>query len=94
MLKLNFQKSMSEQQLTALLAKIKDDAGLKEKLQGAWPDVDAALILAKEAGFDVSKEAWLRYQANQTQDLGDAELEGMAGGGLGCCLLPILTCPP
>ncbi len=35
MLKLNFQKSMSEQQLTALLAKIKDDAGLREMLQGA-----------------------------------------------------------
>jgi hypothetical protein len=33
MLKLNFQKSMSEQQLTALLAKIKDDTGLRERLR-------------------------------------------------------------
>jgi predicted ribosomally synthesized peptide with nif11-like leader len=45
---------MSEQQLTALLAKIKDDAGLREKLQGA-ANLDAAISLAKEAGFDVSK---------------------------------------
>ena len=72
-------KSMSEEQLTALLAKIKDDAGLREKLQGA-ADLDAALALAKEAGFDVSKPEWLRYQASQTSELSDAELEGVAGG--------------
>jgi predicted ribosomally synthesized peptide with nif11-like leader len=75
----DFQKIMSEQQLTALLAKIKDDAGLREKLQGA-ADLDAALALAKEAGFDVSKEAWLRYQASHTSEISDAELESVAGG--------------
>ena len=45
---------MSEEQLTALLAKIKEDAGLQEKLKGA-ADLDAAVALAKEAGFDLSK---------------------------------------
>jgi predicted ribosomally synthesized peptide with nif11-like leader len=70
---------MSEQQLTALLAKIKDDAGLREKLQGA-PDLDAALALVKEAGFDVSKAEWLKAQASQTLELSDEELEGVAGG--------------
>ena len=70
---------MSEEQLAALLAKIKDDAGLQEKLKGA-ADLDAAIALAREAGFDVSKADWLRYQAKQTLELSDEELEGVAGG--------------
>ena len=70
---------MSEEQLAAMLAKIRDDAGLQEKLKGT-ADLDAVLAIAKEAGFDVSKAAWLRYQANQTLELSDEELEGIAGG--------------
>ena len=79
---------MSEEQLTALLAKLKEDAGLQEKLKGA-ADLDAAVALAKEAGFDVSKADWLKYQAKQTIELSstielsDEELEGVAGG-TGC----------
>jgi predicted ribosomally synthesized peptide with nif11-like leader len=80
-------QAMSEEQLAALLAKIKDDAGLQEKLQGA-ADLDAAVALAKEAGFDVSKADWLKYQATQTLELSDEELESVAGGTirtlLGC----------
>ena len=71
---------MSEEQLAALIAKLKDDEGLQEKLKGA-SDLDAVLVIAKEAGFDVSKAAWLRYQAKQTIELSDEELEGVAGGG-------------
>ena len=70
---------MSEEQLSALLAKLKVDAGLQEKLKGA-ADLDAAVALAKEAGFDVSKADWLKYQAKQTLELSDEELEGVAGG--------------
>ena len=70
---------MSEEQLTALLAKLKEDAGLQEKLKGA-ADLDAAVALAKEAGFDVSKADWLKYQAKQTVELSDEELEGVTGG--------------
>jgi predicted ribosomally synthesized peptide with nif11-like leader len=70
---------MSEEQFSALLAKLKDDAGLQEKLKGA-ADLDGAVAMAKEAGFDVSKADWLRYQANQTLELSDEELEGVAGG--------------
>ena len=70
---------MSEEQLTALLAKLKEDAGLREKLQGAR-DLDSAVALAKEAGFDVSKADWLKYQAKQTIELSDEELEGVTGG--------------
>ena len=71
--------AMSEEQLAALLAKLKDDAGLQEKLKGA-PDLDTAVELAREAGFDVNKADWLKYQAKQTLELSDKELEGAAGG--------------
>jgi predicted ribosomally synthesized peptide with nif11-like leader len=70
---------MSEEQLAALLAKLKDDAGLQEKVKSA-ADLDAVLVIAKDAGFEVSKPAWLRYQANQTLELSDEELDGIAGG--------------
>jgi len=75
-----FFQVMSEDQLMALLAKLKDDAELREKLRAAV-DLDAAVALAKESGFDVSKAAWMNYQATQTQELSDAELEGVTGGG-------------
>lgn len=68
---------MSEEQLKALLAKLKDDAGLQEKLKGA-AELDAAVAMARDAGFDVNKADWLRYQAKQT--LSEDELEGVAGG--------------
>ncbi len=71
---------MSDEHLLALLAKLKEDAGLREKLKGA-ADLDAAVVMAKEAGFDVSKADWLRYQeANQVLELSDKELEAVAGG--------------
>jgi predicted ribosomally synthesized peptide with nif11-like leader len=89
---LSFLKLMSQEQLAALLAKLKDDADLREKLQGA-PDLDAVLAMAKEAGFDVSKESWLRYQASQSSELSDAELEGVAGGGGGITVFAsIIAC--
>ena len=79
-------RAMSEEQLTALLAKLKDDVGLQEKLKGA-ADLDAAVALAKDAGFDISKADWLKYQAQQTLELSDEELEGVAGGILPSCFL-------
>ncbi len=72
-------KAMSEEQLSALLAKLKEDAGLREKLQGAG-DLDAAVAIAQQAGFDVRKADWLKHQARQTLELSDAELEGVTGG--------------
>ncbi len=86
--------AMSEEQLAALFAKLKDDAGLQEKLKGA-ADLDAALAIAKDAGFDVSKADWLRYQANQTPELSDEELEGISGGtGIGSlrCHSVVIRC--
>jgi predicted ribosomally synthesized peptide with nif11-like leader len=75
---------MSEEQLAALLAKLKEDAGLQEKLKGAG-DLDAAVAMANEAGFDVSKADWLRHQARQTLGLSDEELEGVSGAGAPSC---------
>ena len=72
---------MSEEQLTALLAKLKEDAGLQEKFKNA-ADLDAAVAMAKDAGFDVSKADWLKHQAKQTLELSDEELEGVSGGKL------------
>ena len=71
---------MPEEQLSALLAKLKEDAGLQEKLKGA-ADLDAAVAMAKEAGFDVSKADWLKHQAKQALQLNDEELKGVFGGG-------------
>jgi hypothetical protein len=39
----------------ALLAGLNEDSGLQEKRKGA-ASLDAAVPIAKEAGFDVSKE--------------------------------------
>ena len=70
---------MSEEQLKAFLEAVKADAGLQEKLKGAG-DLDAAVATAKEAGFDVSKEDWVSYQANQILELSDEKLEAVTGG--------------
>ena len=71
---------MSEEQLSALLAKLKRDAGLVENLRVAT-DLDAAVAIAKEAGFDVSKADWLKFQAKQILELSDEELEEAVGAG-------------
>ena len=71
--------TMSEEQLSALLAKLKEDAVLQEKLKSA-ADPDAAVAIAKEAGFDLTKDDWLKAQGQQAVELSDEELEGVAGG--------------
>jgi len=45
---------MPEEQLAVLLAKLKDDVGLQEKLKLAT-DLDAFMAIAKEASFDVRR---------------------------------------
>ena len=76
---------MSEEQLSAFLAKIKDDAGLQDKLKGAV-DLDAGVAIAKEAGFDVSKADWLKHQVELT----DEELESVTGGERYCVYLTVV----
>ena len=71
--------AVSEEQLSALLAKLKEDTGLQEKLKGA-ADIDAAVLIAKEAGFEVSRADLLNHQANRILELGEEDLEGLTGG--------------
>ena len=85
---------MSEKQLAALLSKLKEDAGLREKVQAAG-DLDTFMEMAQQAGFDVSKDDCLMYQATmQTLALSDVELEEVTGGysNAGCQTTPM--CPP
>ena len=70
---------MSEEQLKALLAKVNEDTELRETFKGA-AGLDAAIAMAKEAGFDVSKEDWDRHQSQETIELSDEELKGVVGG--------------
>jgi predicted ribosomally synthesized peptide with nif11-like leader len=84
---------MSKEQLAALLAKLKDDAGLQEKLKGA-ADLDDAVAIVKEAGFDVSKADWVEYQAKQALELSDEELEEVDGGNAGWVFQPGLAAKP
>ena len=55
---------VSKEQLSALLAKLKEDAGLLKKLKGA-KDLDAAFAIAMDAGCDACKADWLKHQAKQ-----------------------------
>ena len=68
---------MSEEQLKSFLEKVKGDTSLQEKLKGA-ADADAALAIAKEAGFAISAEDIQSMQSST--DLSDEELESVAGG--------------
>lgn len=67
---------MSAEQLKAFLEADKSDAGLQENLKAA-NDADAAVAIAKAAGFAISCEELKK--AAQTE-IKDEELEQMAGG--------------
>jgi hypothetical protein len=60
---LNWLLSASEEQLSALRANLEEDAGLIENLKGA-AGLDAAVVMANEDGFVVTKSEYLAYQAN------------------------------
>ena len=74
---------MSAEQLKAFLEKVKTDTSLQEKLKGA-ADADAALAIAKEAGFMISAD-----DLTKAQSLTEEELEGVAGGA--CLNNPIVS---
>ena len=66
---------MSEEQLKALLEKVKSDTSLQEKLKAAASE-DAVLAIAKEAGFSISADDLKNAQS----EISDEELEDAAGG--------------
>ena len=67
---------MSEEQLNAFLEKVKGDTSLQEKLKAA-ASPEAAIEIAKEAGFSITAEDIMQ---SSTVELSDEELEGAAGG--------------
>ena len=69
---------MSEEQLKAFLEKVKTDTSLQEKLKAA-ASPEAALQIAKAAGFSITTEDL----NSQVQNLTDDELEGVTGGDKG-----------
>ena len=68
---------MSEEQLKALLEKVKFDTKLQEKLEAA-ASPEAAIAIAKEAGFSITAED-IQSMRNSTE-VSDEELESAAGG--------------
>jgi predicted ribosomally synthesized peptide with nif11-like leader len=74
---------MTEEQLLAILAVIKNDVTLQDKFKSA-PDLDSVLAIAKEAGIDINKtQASLMYVEGTydlSAELSDEELERVAGG--------------
>ena len=69
---------MSEEQLKAFLEKVKADTRLQEKLKAAGSN-EAALEIAKEAGFAITAED-IQSMQSQSGEVSDAELEAAAGG--------------
>ena len=67
---------MSEEQLKAFLEKVKSDTELQDKLKAA-ASTEAALQIAKEAGFAITAED---IQSMQSVEVSDKELEAAAGG--------------
>ena len=72
---------MSEEQLKAFLEKVKADTSLEEKLKAA-ASPEAAIEIAKEAGFSITAED-IQSRLSATVELSDEELES-AAGGTGC----------
>ena len=69
---------MSEEQLNAFLEKVKGDTSLQDKLKAA-ASPEAALQIAKEAGFAITAED-IQSMQSAAAELSDEELEGASGG--------------
>ena len=67
---------MSEEQLKAFIAKVKDDQSIQEKLKEA-KTADDVVGIAKEHGHVFTAD-------KLTETLSDEELEGVSGGGGDC----------
>ena len=76
---------MSEEQLKAFLEKVQSDTELQEKLK-ATASPEAAVEIAKEAGFSITAEDMQSMQSG-TGEVSDEELEDAAGGAAlqNCC---------
>ena len=70
---------MSEEQLKAFLEKVKSDTELQEKLKAA-ASPEAAIEIAKEAGFLITTEELQSFAQSTTVELSEKDLENVAGG--------------
>lgn len=72
---------MSEEHLSALLAKLKHDSDLRDKMKRA-EDLESLLAIAKESGFSITPDDLVKAQLGFSfvAELTDAELETVAGG--------------
>lgn len=68
--------TMSEEQLQALLMKVAENADWKTKLNQA-EDADAVVSWAKEAGFEITVDAFQRAP----MEVSEEELETVVGSG-------------
>ena len=72
---------MSEEQLKAFIEKVKSDTELRDQLKAA-ASPEAAVEIAKEAGFSITAEDIQSMQPeSESVELSDEELESTAGGG-------------
>ena len=82
---------MSKEQLKAFLEKVKSDTDMQEKLK-ATTSPEAAIEIAKEAGFSITAED-IQSMQSQSGEVSDEELEAAAGGGNTCTFIgPFRTC--
>jgi len=70
---------MSRIELTALLARLQSDEGLKQALKAA-KTAEEAIKITSEAGYKLDQEDLIRYKSEHVTVLSDQELEGVAGG--------------
>ena len=68
---------MSEEQLKALLKKVKGDTNLQEKLKAA-ADADAVVVIAQESGVSISAD-----DLQTGQEISDEALDDVVGGSVG-----------
>ena len=80
---------MSQEQLQAIIERVKGDTGLQEKLKAA-ANSDALVSIAKESGFSGSAD-----DLKNASEISAEELEGAAGGiGPVTHLTNGCACPP
>ena len=70
---------MSVEQLKAFVEKVKSDTSLQEKVKAA-ASPEAAIEVAKAAGFSITSEDIQSMQSGTEEELSDEQLEGVAGG--------------
>jgi len=70
---------MTKEQFQALQGRMTDDIAFRERLKSAG-DVECALEIAREAGFEVTQDDVSDYLSVNEQPLADDQVEDLSGG--------------